>query len=436
MNCSLISRRSVSLLSWLFVLMIASVPAVGAPSPEGKLRVLVITGGHGFPEQPFQHLFQSIPDVAPQFVTYPDAADMLNPALADQCDVVVFYDMWTKGITPEQQQAFVDLLEKGIGVVALHHTLAAHPNWPEYAKIIGGHYYTKDRTVDGNTLPKSGFKHGQTMPVKVADGNHPITRGLKDFVIHDETYCRYDTDPNARVLLTTDHEDSDPELAWVKTYGRSRVFYLQLGHDEQAYENPAYRELVARGIRWAAGRVADPDAPPINLFNGRDLTGWVAEGDADWTVQDGLLIGKQGAGNAPGDLLTQDSFDDFELTVTFRVEWPANTGVWFRYQEAKKSYQADVLEYKEPFALTGTLYCPGKLFLAINDNPDIVNREGWNTIVVRAVGDHLMVFLNGHKTADVRDDTSDHGRIGFQVHAGTQFAKMKVIVKEVQLRPL
>jgi type 1 glutamine amidotransferase len=55
-------------------------------------------------------------------------------------------------------------------------------------------------------------------------------------------------------LLKTAHPKNDPELAWVTRYGNSRVFYLMLGHDHSAYENPNYRELVARGIRWAAGR--------------------------------------------------------------------------------------------------------------------------------------------------------------------------------------
>ena len=93
--------------------------------------------------------------------------------------------------------------------------------------------------------------------VTVADAEHPITRGMKGFTIHDETYCDYDTDPNARVLLTTDHPKNDEELAWVKEYGRSRVFYLMLGHDHYAYEDPNFRQLVARGIRWAAGRPVD-----------------------------------------------------------------------------------------------------------------------------------------------------------------------------------
>ena len=46
------------------------------------------------------------------------------------------------------------------------------------------------------------------------------------------------------------------------------------------------------------------------------------------------------------------------------------------------------------------------------------------------------VLLNGTKVADVRDDTSRSGRIGFQVHAGTEFGEMRVFVRKVTLLPL
>jgi len=174
----------------------------------------------------------------------------------------------------------------------------------------------------------------------------------------------------------------------------------------------------------------------IHLLNGLDLTGWEMIGSATWKVENGELIGTQGPGNAPGDLLTEATYKDFELQVTYKVEWPANTGVWFRYQSPKKAYQADILEYKKPEAYSGTIYCPGKLFLAINDNKALVNYNDWNTLRIRAEGDHLQVWLNGNQVGDVHDTTTDQGKIGFQVHAGDQFAKMKITVREAVLYPV
>ena len=177
-------------------------------------------------------------------------------------------------------------------------------------------------------------------------------------------------------------------------------------------------------------------AGAIKVFNGKDLTGWEATGGAKWAVEDGMLVGTQGENNTPGDLFTKATYKDFVATLVYRVEWPCNSGLWFRYQSPKVAYQADILEYKKPVAWSGTLYCPGKLFLAINEDPTIVNHEGWNTIKVRAQGDHLQIWLNGHQTADVHDATTDSGKLGFQVHPGAEFGPMKMVVRELLLKPL
>jgi hypothetical protein len=196
---------------------------------------------------------------------------------------------------------------------------------------------------------------------------------------------------------------------------------------------------ASSGTQLCCGAQSAQGAPAekwIALFNGQDLTGWKAEGNARWEVRDGLLIGTQGEQNAPGDLFTERSFANFELVCTYRAEWPCNSGIWFRYQNPGKAYQADILEWKDPVAYSGTIYCPGKMFLAINDDKSIENRDGWNTLRVRAEGDHLQVWLNDRLTGDVRDSTTDAGRIGFQVHPGAEFGPMKIVVREIRVRVL
>ncbi|MBN2315860.1 MAG: DUF1080 domain-containing protein [Sedimentisphaerales bacterium] len=185
------------------------------------------------------------------------------------------------------------------------------------------------------------------------------------------------------------------------------------------------------------GPAIDKDfAGAVKLFNGKDLTGWETSGNAKWVVENGLLIGTQGENNAPGDLFTTETYSDFVASLIYRVEWPCNSGLWFRFQSPQKAYQADILEYKNPECYSGTLYCPGKMFLAMNEDKTLVNREGWNAIKVRCEGDHLQVWINGHQVADVHDDTSDSGTLGFQIHPGAQFGPMKIIVKELMLKPL
>ena len=150
---------------------------------EGKIRVLLITGGHDYEEKEFNAAFDAIPDVTTTKATLPQAAAQLQPELADTIDVIVFYDMWVAGFSPEQQQAFVALLNRGIGVVALHHTLGGHQEWPEYAKIIGGKYQLTERVVDGQKVPGSTYDHDQDVSVHIADTDtsyHARAEGFPD----------------------------------------------------------------------------------------------------------------------------------------------------------------------------------------------------------------------------------------------------------------
>ncbi|MBN1492311.1 MAG: DUF1080 domain-containing protein, partial [Phycisphaerae bacterium] len=172
------------------------------------------------------------------------------------------------------------------------------------------------------------------------------------------------------------------------------------------------------------------------LFDGKTLDGWRATGNAVWTVEDGILVGKQDDQRRPGDLLTVDEFGDFELAVTFKAVWPANSGVWFRYADKPLGYQFDILEWPNPVCYSGTLYCPGKMFLAMNTDKSIVRYDDWNQATISAIGDHIVMTLNGHKVADLHDSTFQRGAIGFQIHAGDQFEKMRIMIKDIRIRVL
>lgn len=241
----------VGLASWAA----AAEPAAAGGAAAGKIRILLTTGGHGFEQQPFYALFDGMADVQYTKAEMPRDADLLKPGLQQQLDVLVMYDMAPPGkLTPAQQQAFVDLLQAGLGVVSLHHNLGAYRDWPEFSRIIGGKYIFQAGQYGGRQFAVTPWKHGQDIPIVVADKQHPITRGVSDFTIHDETYGPFYVEPDVHVLLKTDHPQNNPALAWTHTYGRSRLAYLQLGHDHTAYENPNYARLVHQAIQWAAAR--------------------------------------------------------------------------------------------------------------------------------------------------------------------------------------
>ena len=101
------------------------------------------------------------------------------------------------------------------------------------------------------------YKEGLELDIAVSDQAHPVTAGMSDFETLDEGYVlhgKYDGD--GTVLLTTQHEDAMPEVAWARQQGDCRVFCLTLGHDNHAWTNPGFREVLRRGIAWSADKSA------------------------------------------------------------------------------------------------------------------------------------------------------------------------------------
>jgi len=229
---------------------------LSAPSSQGaeKIRLLIMSGSHGYETNQFLQMFRDNPDVTFESVIHPHALVKLRPQSARNFDVLVLYD-YAQKISSEAQADFINFLKAGKGLLILHHAIAAYPQWPEYEKILGGRYYLQTRTVvNGVVKPRSKAREGAHIPVHIADPDHPVTRGLKDFEIRDETYFGYDVAPDSHLLLTTTNTNNTPSLAWCRTYAGARVVYLQLGHDHFAYENPNYRKFVAQAIRWVARR--------------------------------------------------------------------------------------------------------------------------------------------------------------------------------------
>ena len=76
----------------------------------------------------------------------------------------------------------------------------------------------------------------------------------------------------------------------------------------------------------------------INLFNGKDLTGWKQlNGHAKYTVKDGIIIGTTVNDEPNSFLATEKNYDDFILELEFKVDPNMNSGIQFR-SESKADY--------------------------------------------------------------------------------------------------
>jgi len=219
--------------------------------PGEKIKVVVVTGGHGFERKPFFTLFQGYDDIEYVEAQLKDHSEIFEDVSGWDYDVMVLFNM-TQKISPKRQENFTKLVKDGTGVVALHHSMGSFQEWPEYIKIIGGRYNLKASEEGGVTHEASTYKHDADFTVHIEDTQHPITRGLSDFEVHDETYKKCGFEKDNRVLLSTEHPDSDKPLGWVRRYGKGKVCFIMVGHGPSVYANESYRRLVVQAMRWCA----------------------------------------------------------------------------------------------------------------------------------------------------------------------------------------
>jgi hypothetical protein len=74
----------------------------------------------------------------------------------------------------------------------------------------------------------------------------------EEFIVTDEQYI-LNYDPRVHVLANALWKGDTMPVAWTKDHGEGRVFYQALGHDPQACEHPAFRQMLVQGVLWAAG---------------------------------------------------------------------------------------------------------------------------------------------------------------------------------------
>lgn len=224
--------------------------AFGACSGGKTVKVLLITGGHGYDTVNFNLMMKKLP-VAYDHYAHPNAHEMLKAANVAKYDVVLLYDM-PKEIAEEARQDFIAMLREGKGLVVLHHAFCSYDFWPEYTKIVGGRYHHFPWMKDGAEQAPSTYEHDVDLAVKVEDTGHPITKGIADFRIIDEVYGGTEILPTVHPLLSTDNPASGRLVAWTNAYANSRIATITLGHDRQSWENPAFTRLLSQAILWAA----------------------------------------------------------------------------------------------------------------------------------------------------------------------------------------
>lgn len=241
-------KHALLLSLWLSAQLCLPLFAQDAPwKPRAKaadaIRALLVTGGHNY-DSDFHTVFDD-PGIKTLVEPHPQA---YTNDFRKKAEVLVLYDM-IKTLDETRRQNLRAFVESGKGVVALHHAICANVDWPWwYEEVMGGRYLFEP--FNGKL---SSYYHDEAQSIS-AVLDHPITKGLGAFRIWDETYKDMWISPKVKVLLRSDNPKSDGPVAWISPYEKSRVVYIQLGHDRNANLHPKYQQLVRQAIRWAAGK--------------------------------------------------------------------------------------------------------------------------------------------------------------------------------------
>jgi uncharacterized protein len=151
---------------------------------------------------------------------------------------------WTMGtLTADQSRHLREAIASGVHLGGIHGGMGdAFRGDIEYQWMVGGHFV--------------GHPHVGDYVVRITDHQHPISAGLPtSFAYRSEQYYLL-SDPGIHVLpdtaYTYEGQIVTMPVAWVKSWGRARVFYCALGHDPAEFSPfPLAQELVLRGLRWA-----------------------------------------------------------------------------------------------------------------------------------------------------------------------------------------
>jgi len=183
---------------------------------------------------------------------------------------------------------------------------------------------------------------------------------------------------------------------------------------------------AALGISHQAA--AQAGAGWVQLFNGQNLANWNRIGDANWTVDGGVITANKGGGF----LVSKESYGDFQIRAQFWTDTPANSGIFIRCDNpamvgAQTCYEVNIFDTR-PEADYGT----GAIVNTAKVSPPYPKAANqWNYMEIEAKGDQFTITFNGVRTVDrVRDSKHARGVFGLQYGAGV------VKFRNVQIRPI
>ena len=182
-----------------------------------------------------------------------------------------------------------------------------------------------------------------------------------------------------------------------------------------------------------AGEAEEPKWKP--LMDGKTLKGWHPVGDGKWTVEDGAFVGRADNEKLYGLLVSDKPFKDFTVRFKFKC-LSGDSGFYIRtiIKPPEKAHGLQVQVGLPGSGVGGIYESYGRAWLdKLSDEEEkkLVKAGEWNEMKITASGGNVAVYLNGSKTAELKDDPSRReGHFALQMHAG---CVMHVMFKDIEI---
>ena len=181
---------------------------------------------------------------------------------------------------------------------------------------------------------------------------------------------------------------------------------------------------------------AATESPWISLFNRRDLEGWKASDAAGWSVKAARLTAIPDTSPKGHGLVTEEEYADFQLSITFRANWPVQA--WVSLRQGKDTCGPSVTIGDSGMALgrPGSIWQSEKAPALVNLRENTVDRPAWNTLLIEARQNQYSTWLNGEEIGRVRVDGPVKGKIAIRMAKPAGNKESWLQISEIQIKRL
>jgi hypothetical protein len=197
---------------------------------------------------------------------------------------------------------------------------------------------------------------------------------------------------------------------------------------------PRWSAIAAAALVAALAAVTAPHSASAQsgwtaLFDGKSADQFSPIGDANWRVEDGVLVADKASKISY--LVSKQEYGDFQIRAEFWVSDDANSGIFIRCTNpnevgSKNAYEVNIFDTRpDPSYGTGAIVDVAKVTSPIKAGGK------WNTFEITAKGSTFDVTLNGVQTVvGATDAKFPKGRVSLQYGQGV------VKFRKVEIRPM